>query len=98
MCRQRAPREPDNFVASSPARAERPFSGLKPGAFLRRLVSWVALWVLAIFAVYSGWQIVSFLLIAAFGLAGQWEFYLAQEEKGHKVFKQSGLFCGALVS
>ena len=30
-------------------------------------------------------------------LAGQWEFYRAQEEKGHKVFKQSGLFCGALL-
>jgi len=37
------------------------------------------------------------LLIALFGLAGQWEFYLAQEEKGHKVFKFSGLFCGALM-
>jgi phosphatidate cytidylyltransferase len=37
------------------------------------------------------------LLIAFFGLAGQWEFYRAQEEKGHKVFKQSGLFCGALI-
>jgi phosphatidate cytidylyltransferase len=70
---------------------------IKPSTFLKRLASWVALWVLAIFSIYSGWQIISLLLIAAFGLAGQWEFYLAQEEKGHRVFKQSGLFCGALV-
>ncbi len=70
---------------------------LNPRTFLKRLVSWIALWMLAIFSVYSGWQIVTLVLIALFGLAGQWEFYLAQEEKGHKVFKQSGLFCGVLV-
>jgi phosphatidate cytidylyltransferase len=70
---------------------------LQPRVFLKRLASWVALWVVAILCVYSGWQITSLLLIAAFGLGGQWEFYLAQEEKGHKVFKQSGLFCGALL-
>jgi phosphatidate cytidylyltransferase len=70
---------------------------LRPGTFFKRLASWIALWVLALLAVYSGWQIASFLLIAAFGLAGQWEFYLAQEEKGYKVFKQSGLLCGGLV-
>ena len=53
--------------------------------------------MMAIFCVYSGWQVAMLLLIAVFALAGQWEFYRAQEEKGHKVFKQSGLFCGALI-
>jgi phosphatidate cytidylyltransferase len=72
-------------------------TGINPRTFLKRLVSWIALWVLALFFVFSGWQTGTLLLIAFFGLAGQWEFYLAQEEKGHKVFKQSGLFCGALV-
>ena len=70
---------------------------IDPRTFLKRLLSWATLWIGAIFLVYSGWQTGSLLLIAFFGLAGQWEFYLAQEEKGHKVFKQSGLFCGALV-
>lgn len=70
---------------------------IKPGAFLKRLVSWAALWIVALLLVYSGWQTGCWMLIAFFGLAGQWEFYLAQEEKGHKVFKQSGLFCGALL-
>jgi phosphatidate cytidylyltransferase len=64
---------------------------------LKRTLSWIALWLVALFCVYSGWKIFSLLLIALFGLAGQWEFYAAQEEKGHKVFKHSGLFCGALI-
>jgi phosphatidate cytidylyltransferase len=55
------------------------------------------LWIVAIWFVFSGWDTGCLLLIAFFGLAGQWEFYRAQEEKGHKVFKQSGLLCGALV-
>jgi phosphatidate cytidylyltransferase len=52
----------------------------------------VALWF-----VLRGWDTSCLLLISFFGLAGQWEFYRAQEEKGHKVFKQSGLVCGALI-
>ncbi len=60
-------------------------------------MSWVALWIVALGCIYSGWQTLSLLLIALFGLAGQWEFYRSQEEKGHKVFKQSGLFCGILI-
>jgi phosphatidate cytidylyltransferase len=70
---------------------------INPRTFLKRLVSWAALWIVALLCIYSGWETGSLLLIAFFGLAGQWEFYLAQEEKGHKVFKQSGLFCGALI-
>jgi phosphatidate cytidylyltransferase len=85
-------------LASAAARTEpAPPSRLKGRTFLKRTASWVALWTLALVCVYSGWQILTLFLIAIFGLAGQWEFYLAQEEKGHKVFKQSGLFCGALV-
>jgi phosphatidate cytidylyltransferase len=91
-----SPTSSGTFPAVAPAAA--PASPrLNPRTFLKRLVSWVALWVLAILTVYSGWRTGSLLLIALFGLAGQWEFYLAQEEKGHKVFKQSGLFCGALL-
>ncbi len=88
-----------SLPAAAPAEpaSSTPRPGLNPRTFLKRLVSWAALWVVAILFVYSGWQTGSLLLIAFFGLAGQWEFYLAQEEKGHKVFKQSGLFCGALV-
>ena len=70
---------------------------MKPRVFLKRLFSWIALWIVALWFVFCGWDTGCLLLIAFFGLAGQWEFYRAQEEKGHKVFKQSGLFCGALI-
>jgi phosphatidate cytidylyltransferase len=70
---------------------------INPRTFLKRLFSWALLWVVAVWFVFCGWDTGCLLLIAFFGLAGQWEFYRAQEEKGHKVFKQSGLFCGALV-
>jgi phosphatidate cytidylyltransferase len=70
---------------------------INPRTFLKRLFSWVALWIVALWFVFCGWDTGCLLLIAFFGLAGQWEFYRAQEEKGHKVFKQSGLFCGALI-
>jgi phosphatidate cytidylyltransferase len=55
------------------------------------------LWLGSLWIIFSGWYASWILLIAIFGLLGQWEFYRAQEEKGHKVFKQSGLFCGALI-
>jgi len=70
---------------------------LDPRTFVKRLLSWAALWIVALLFIYSGCDTGSLLLIALFGLAGQWEFYRSQEEKGHKVFKQSGLFCGALI-
>jgi phosphatidate cytidylyltransferase len=70
---------------------------IHPGTFFKRLASWGLLWIVALWFVFCGWDTGCLLLIAFFGLAGQWEFYRAQEEKGHKVFKQSGLFCGALV-
>lgn len=70
---------------------------MKPGTFLKRLASWIALWIVALWFVFCGWDTGCLLLIAFFGLAAQWEFYRAQEEKGHKVFKHGGLLCGALI-
>jgi phosphatidate cytidylyltransferase len=81
--------------AEKPSLPVRP--AIHPGTFLKRLFSWAALWLVALGFVFCGWDTGCLLLIAFFGLAAQWEFYRAQEEKGHKVFKQSGLFCGALI-
>jgi phosphatidate cytidylyltransferase len=80
---------------SPPATSSRP--AIKPGTFMKRLFSWVALWIVALWFIFYGWDTACLILIALFGLAGQWEFYRAQEEKGHKVFEKSGLFCGALI-
>jgi phosphatidate cytidylyltransferase len=84
------------FPPASPARPVFPPS-LSSSTFFKRTVSWIALWLICLICAFSGWQILTLLLIAIFGLAGQWEFYAAQEEKGHRVFKHSGLFCGALI-
>ena len=81
--------------------AEKPSLPVRPAidarTFFKRLASWGLLWIVALWFVFCGWDTGCLLLIAFFGLAAQWEFYRAQEEKGHKVFKQSGLFCGALI-
>ena len=82
----------------SPTSSDAPVRpAINPVTFLKRTLSWIALWIIALWFVFSGWDTGCLLLIAFFGLAGQWEFYRAQEEKGHKVFKQSGLFCGTLI-
>jgi phosphatidate cytidylyltransferase len=70
---------------------------INPRTLIKRTFSWIALWIVTLWFVFSGYDTGCLILIAIFGLAGQWEFYKAQEEKGLKIFKQSGLFCGALI-
>ena len=84
-------------VAPGAAEASTAAPPAPSSSFLKRLISWVALWGLVIISIFSASPLLIFLLLVAFALAAQWEFYSAQEEKGHKVFKQSGLFCGALL-
>ena len=88
---------PNNALATAGARTVATLAAVRPGTFVKRLVSWVLLWVATLFLIYSNWRTPSLICIALLALLGQWEFYRAQEEKGHKVFKQSGLFCGALI-
>jgi phosphatidate cytidylyltransferase len=86
-----------NALASAGARTVATLSSIRPGTFVKRLVSWAVLWVATLFLIYSNWRTPSLICIGLLALLGQWEFYRAQEEKGHKVFKQSGLFFGALL-
>lgn len=88
---------PTNPLAIAGARTAASLMRIAPLTFFKRLLSWIILWVGALFLIYSGERTPSLICIALLALAGQWEFYRAQEEKGHKVFKQSGLFCGALI-
>jgi phosphatidate cytidylyltransferase len=71
---------------------------LPPGIYYRA-ISTLALWGAVLALVFSGWALGVWLLIAGFGLAGQWEFYSAQEDKKLDVpiYKWSGLACGALL-
>jgi phosphatidate cytidylyltransferase len=79
------------------ARTAASLARIAPLTFFKRLLSWIVLWLGTLFLIYSGWPTATLICMAVLALAGQWEFYRAQEEKGHRVFKQSGLFCGALL-
>src|SRR5246127_297664 len=63
--------------------------------FLRRLVSAVAMWAIALAVVFTGNEVVFFLLISALGLAGLWEYFQMIERSGMRCFKVFGMACGA---
>lgn len=71
------------------------------GVLIRRTLSSLALWSIVLALVLSGTglfsQIACWTIIAVFGLLGQWEFYMAQREKGLRVYKKWGVFCGLLL-
>ncbi len=92
-----SPTSPGTHASETSAAKPASRWAINPGTFVKRTFSWILLWIVVFWFVSSGWDTGCLLLIAFFGLAGQWEFYHAQEEKGHKVFKQSGLFCGMLI-
>lgn len=62
--------------------------------FLSRLGSSLALWGVALYIIFSGYEIGFFLLIASVGLVGLWEFYTMLDHKRLPNFKYIGLFCG----
>jgi phosphatidate cytidylyltransferase len=65
--------------------------------FFRRGLSTAALWGAILALLFSGWRTGAIVLMAVFGLLAQWEFYHIQEEKGLRVFKKWGTFCGAVL-
>jgi phosphatidate cytidylyltransferase len=84
-------------LATASARTAASIYRIAPATFFKRLASWIVLWLATLFLIYSNWRTPSLICMGILALLGQWEFYRAQEEKGHKVFKQSGLFCGAVL-
>ncbi|MCS7063233.1 MAG: phosphatidate cytidylyltransferase [Methylacidiphilales bacterium] len=57
----------------------------------------LALWAVVFGLIFSGWNFGSWVVLTLFGLAAQWEFYRAQEEKHLRVYKHNGIFCGLLL-
>jgi phosphatidate cytidylyltransferase len=62
-----------------------------------RLISSVILWGLALGMLFYGSAGGCWILVTAFGLLAQWEFYSAQEKRGLDVYKLSGVGCGLLL-
>src|SRR5947207_13256962 len=66
-------------------------------AFILRFISTVALWTVALLIMFSGYEILFWLLISAFGMIGLWEFYRMLDHKGLPNFKIIGMLCGAVM-
>src|SRR2546423_11513562 len=56
-------------------------------AFILRFVSTIALWAVALLIVFSGYELLFWLLISVFGMIGLWEFYWMIDHKGLPNFK-----------
>src|SRR5213596_864526 len=66
-------------------------------AFILRFISTVALWSVALLIMFSGYEILFWLLISVFGMIGLWEFYRMLDHKGLPNFKITGMICGAVM-
>ena len=65
--------------------------------FILRFVSTIALWAIALFIAFSGYEILFWFLISAFGLIALWEFYRMLDHKGLPNFKVTAMICGAVM-
>lgn len=70
----------------------------KTRVFLRRLGSSVALWSIALWIIFAGYEPGFFVLIAGLGLVGLWEYYTMLDHRRLPNFKMIGMLCGAVLS
>ena len=66
-------------------------------AFILRFISTIALWTIALLIMFTGYEVLFWLLISAFGMIGLWEFYRMLDHKGLPNFKVTGMICGAVL-
>lgn len=64
--------------------------------FLARSGSTLVLWTIALYIIFSGWEIGFFLLIGSVGLLALWEFYNILDEKNLPNFKLTALISGVV--
>src|SRR5437588_7047995 len=65
--------------------------------FILRFFSTIALWSIALAIAFSGYEILFWLLISAFGLIALLEFYRMLDHANLPNFKITGLICGAIL-
>lgn len=63
--------------------------------FIRRLLSAIAMWAVALYVIFSNNEIIFLLLIGSLGLVGLWEYFRMIEKSGLHCFKAFGMICGA---
>src|SRR6266404_9614161 len=65
--------------------------------FILRFASTVVLWSIALFIAFSGYEILFWFLISAFGLIALWEFYRMLDHDRLPNFKITAMICGAIM-
>ncbi len=65
--------------------------------FIPRMLSSVALWVVAFAIIFSGFEIGFFLLISTIGLRALWEFFRMLDHGGRPHFKLLGMISGFIL-
>src|ERR1044071_1719866 len=65
--------------------------------FILRFISTVVLWSIALAIAFSGYELLFWLLISAFGLLALYEFYRMLDHASLPNFKITGLICGAIL-
>jgi phosphatidate cytidylyltransferase len=65
--------------------------------FILRFVSTIALWSIALLIAFSGYEVLFWFLISAFGLIALLEFYRMLDHRGLPNFKITGLICGGIM-
>ena len=66
-------------------------------AFILRFISTIVLWSVALLIMFSGYEVLFWLLISVFGMIGLLEFYRMLDHKGLPNFKITGMICGAVM-
>ncbi|HXY61118.1 MAG TPA: phosphatidate cytidylyltransferase [Chthoniobacterales bacterium] len=65
--------------------------------FILRFISTIVLWSVALAILFSGYEILFWFLISAFGLLALWEFYRMLDHASLPNFKITGMICGAIM-
>jgi phosphatidate cytidylyltransferase len=87
------------MIHSMPAALEQTGTNIMTSrsGFILRFASTIALWTIALLIVFSGYEILFWVLISLFGLIGLLEFYRMLDHKGLPNFKITGMICGAVL-
>src|SRR5438034_8849055 len=65
--------------------------------FILRFISTIALWSIALFIAFSGYEVLFWLLISGFGLIALWEFYGMLDHDRLPNFKITAMICGTIM-
>jgi phosphatidate cytidylyltransferase len=65
--------------------------------FVLRFASTIALWSVALFIVFAGYELGFYALISLVGMIALWEFYGMLDHKGLPNFKITAMVCGAIM-